>query len=175
MSPESRPNISPNPIFSERLRDLRRREGYTLRKIADILGVSHTYLLRVENGVNNAPLRASFYERMHNVPGWSEEDVTTLLLSEGSRSSDKLSLRTDPQDKDYRTSYASVDGLTISLSVRGDPKRYTGFEVNAVRRMVREEVTVFLDDYVRQRKERTERLSALFNPSSAQTTDVIGY
>jgi transcriptional regulator with XRE-family HTH domain len=36
--------------FGEKLRALRLRHGYTTRQLADILGVTHTHIIGIENG-----------------------------------------------------------------------------------------------------------------------------
>jgi transcriptional regulator with XRE-family HTH domain len=36
--------------FGEKLRTLRLRQGYTTRQLADLLAVSHTHVIGIENG-----------------------------------------------------------------------------------------------------------------------------
>ena len=36
--------------IGEKLHTLRMRQGYTARQLADLLGVSHTHILRIEKG-----------------------------------------------------------------------------------------------------------------------------
>lgn len=40
--------------FGEVVRDIRLGSGYTLRSFADLLGVSYSFLCRLENGKRNA-------------------------------------------------------------------------------------------------------------------------
>jgi transcriptional regulator with XRE-family HTH domain len=67
--------MQPNSHFAERLRRLRRKKGVGLKRAAPQLGVSYTYLSKIEN--NRAVPSADLLER---IASYYETDKDELLI-----------------------------------------------------------------------------------------------
>ena len=87
--------------FGEKIRELRRAKGYSLRSLAPIVGVGYSYLSKIENGkldFGDSPSEALIHRLADTLDGDEDE----LLLMAG-RIPDSISRRILDQPEVFRT------------------------------------------------------------------------
>jgi len=68
--------------FGNLLRAFRKREGLSQTKLAAHLGVDDSTINRIEAGTRKPPRDPRFYQKLREVPGFTEEDIVRLLATE---------------------------------------------------------------------------------------------
>lgn len=66
------------PSFGAHLREKRVAKGYSLRRFAELLGVSPTYLSHVEQGKVDSPITAKLAKRAAELLGESPDEMVAL-------------------------------------------------------------------------------------------------
>ncbi len=62
--------------FGDRIRQLRRNQGYTLRELASLVGINFTYLSKIETGSGQPPSE----ETIRSLANALETDADELIL-----------------------------------------------------------------------------------------------
>ncbi|QDV85395.1 helix-turn-helix domain-containing protein [Planctomycetes bacterium TBK1r] len=98
-------------VFGERIRDLRRAKGYSLRTLAPMVGVGYSYLSKVENGkldFGDSPSESLIHRLADTLDGDEDE----LLLMAG-RIPESIARRIFDQPDVFRT-LANCDRATLA-------------------------------------------------------------
>ncbi len=69
---------APKPKFGAFLRERRTAKGYSLRRFAELVGVSPTYLSHVEQGKVDSPPTADRIQKMADLLGTSADELFAL-------------------------------------------------------------------------------------------------
>lgn len=69
---------APKPKFGPFIRDRRTAKGYSLRRFAELVGVSPTYLSHVEQGKVDSPPTADRIQKMAELLGESADELIAM-------------------------------------------------------------------------------------------------
>lgn len=69
---------APKPKFGTFIRDRRTAKGYSLRRFAELVGVSPTYLSHVEQGKVDSPPTADRIQKMAELLGESADELIAM-------------------------------------------------------------------------------------------------
>lgn len=108
--------------FGEKIRELRKAKGFSLRTLAPMVGVGYSYLSKVENGkldFGDSPSEAL----IHRLAGTLDGDEDELLLMAG-RIPDAISRRILDQPEVFRALARCDDETlkTVANTVQKDAK-----------------------------------------------------
>ena len=151
---------SPSKKFGKLLRDVRKREGYSQIKLASWLNVDDSTVNKLEAGSRKPPRDPQFYERLREVPGFTESDIT-LLLQAAEYAPEWLAVFNKGQgvrsESPFQRSVEKL-GVTVNFSVEAPTKNLTDEEVEELRILFEKDVQSFLEHYLLRKYERDKIL-----------------
>jgi transcriptional regulator with XRE-family HTH domain len=146
--------------FGKLLRDFRKREGYSQIKLAAWLEVDDSTVNKLEAGSRRPPRDPKFYERLREVPGFTESDITLLLqaaeyapawLSEFNQGQGVR--RETPQQQSIEEL-----GVRFILTVEAETRNLTDEDVEELKTLAEKELKSFLHHYMLRKHERDKIL-----------------
>src|SRR5918992_4610281 len=68
--------------FGKLLQAFRKREGLSQLKLAALLGIDDSTVNRIEAGTRKPPRDPRFYQKLREVPGFTDNDIARLMSTE---------------------------------------------------------------------------------------------
>jgi transcriptional regulator with XRE-family HTH domain len=157
---------TPAARFGKLLRDLRKREEMSQIKLASLLGVDDSTINKMESGSRRPPREPKFYERLREVPGFSESDITLLLEAAEYAPAWLSDLNQGKAARKKKPQPQTVDklGVTVDFTVKAKAIDVSDEDLNLLSELLKKDVEAFVELYLKHKwgqakllKEETSR------------------
>lgn len=150
--------------FGKLLQSFRKREGLSQLKLAAYLGVDDSTVNRMEAGTRKPPRDPRFYQKLREVPGFTEADIARLLSTEDAPPwLAEIRHGTTPPPLSGQPRQVIKERFTITLAVDVDTSGLSEEEIEQLKKKIEyvvgsvEKTTEwFLEDFINQEVKRTK-------------------
>jgi transcriptional regulator with XRE-family HTH domain len=150
--------------FGQAFKAFRTRERLTQRQCARILKVDESTIARLEAGTRRPPREVNFYERLRELPGITVSDIAALLSTDDA----PQWLVAERDSHDGRRDrlpmpvVASVPGVRVPFHLEVEPGLLEDErELNRLQEVIKQDIESCLEDYLRLKEKRAQRLKAV--------------
>jgi transcriptional regulator with XRE-family HTH domain len=150
--------------FGKLLQAFRKREGLSQIKLAALLGIDDSTVNRIEAGTRKPPRDPRFYQKLREVPGFTDNDIARLMstedappwLAEIRHGTTPAPISSQPRQvvKARYTVTVTVDVDPIGLSE--EEVRQLKEKVNYVGGLVEKNAEWLLEDFIDHEAKRTK-------------------